>query len=217
MGASNQRSHLQLEVDLQLEISPPIRDPTSNWRWDLQSEISPPIGDVTSNWRSHLLEVFFVPSGVTTILDYIKNKRQKWVGSYFTAINCHNRRRNCKLSTSRFLKKRKDVESGWKIVGDISEMFQHRSYTVMNYFLTTLRYLISRTKKERINWLKWNTSTIWCTVFTGKLMPLKSVKIRKCTKELLTLCQIQLSLYLILNGKKLVHGTCGDLSNDLGS
>ena len=83
---SNQRSHLQLE------ISPPIRGPTSNWRSHLHLEVSPPIGDLTSNWRSHLqirgpmsnwrshlqLEVpppggIFVPSGVITMLDHIKN------------------------------------------------------------------------------------------------------------------------------------------------
>ena len=87
MGASNRRSHLQLEVSppigdltsnqrchLRSEVGPPIGGDTSDWgvtcnqRWDLQLEVtlligvSPPIGGVTSNWRSHLqLEV--PPSG----------------------------------------------------------------------------------------------------------------------------------------------------------
>ena len=39
----------------------------------LQLEVPPLIGGPTSNWRSHLLEVFFIPSGVITILNYIKN------------------------------------------------------------------------------------------------------------------------------------------------
>ena len=89
MGASNQRFHLQSEVSppigggtsnwrshLQLEVSPLIRGVTSNQRSYLQLEVRPPIGDLTSNQRSHLLEVFFVPSGVITILNYIKNKTQ---------------------------------------------------------------------------------------------------------------------------------------------
>ena len=77
---SNWKCHLQLEISppiggltsnqrchLQSEVPSPIGGETSAWRWDLQLEISPPIGDPTS-WR-----YFFVPSGVITILDYIKN------------------------------------------------------------------------------------------------------------------------------------------------
>ena len=47
---------------------PPIGGPTSDQRCHLQLEVPPPIGGPTS-WS-----YFFVPSGVITILDYIKNK-----------------------------------------------------------------------------------------------------------------------------------------------
>ena len=56
----------------------------------LQLEVPPLIGGDTSNQRSHLLEVFFVPSGVITILDYVKNnnpmidKKDKYKIDYFT-------------------------------------------------------------------------------------------------------------------------------------
>ena len=102
MGASNWRSHRWWEVSppigggtsnwrshLQLEVPPLIRDVTSDWRSHLQLEVPPPIGGSTSDQRCHLqLEIsppiggptswryFFVPTGVITILDYIKNDQR---------------------------------------------------------------------------------------------------------------------------------------------
>ena len=83
----------------------------------------------------------------------------KKCGVYCAAINCHNARRNCKLSMFWFPK---DAESGYKIVDKmIWELFQYKAVPLSVVLQTIWRLSIHEQKKY--THLEYNTSIVWCS------------------------------------------------------